>query len=124
MDGLAANLGHAAAQEIIQSLALHIDRHLGEIGISNRFGRSQIVSILFGTPRAAAENVLATLARDLQERGLAGAPRTADGQRTYPLSILAGVAEGKIGEEIDAISERAKAAQKQIAGFECGLVEG
>jgi phospholipid/cholesterol/gamma-HCH transport system ATP-binding protein len=123
MDGLAANLGHTAAQEIIQSLALHIDRHLGEIGISNRFGRSQIVSILFGTARAAAETVLATLARDLQERGLAGAARAANGQRSYPLSILAGVAEGKIGEEIDAISERAKAAQKQIAGFQCGLVE-
>ncbi|SRR5581483_769705 len=124
MDGAAANLGHAAAQEIIQSLALHIDRHLGEIGISNRFGRSQIVSILFGTARGAAEDVLATLARDLQERGLAGAPAATDGQRSYALSILAGLAEGKIGEEIDAISERAKAVQKEIARFRCRFATG
>jgi phospholipid/cholesterol/gamma-HCH transport system ATP-binding protein len=123
MDGVAANLGHAAAQEIIQSLALHIDRHLGEIGISNRFGRSQIVSILFGTARAGAENVLAKLARDLQERGLAGIRGATDGQRSYPLSIIAGVADGKIGEEIDAISERAKAAQREIARFHCGLAD-
>ena len=123
MDGLAANLGHTTAQEIIQSLAVHIDRHLGSIGISNRFGRNQIVSILFSTARAAAENLMATLARDLQERGLAGAPGADGGQRSYPLSVQAGLAEGKIGEEIDAISERAKSAQRVIARFRCGLPE-
>jgi len=120
MDGIADNLGHAAAQEIIQSLALHIDLHLGEIGISNRFGRNQIISILFSMGRDAAENLVATLARDLQERGLAAASVADPQARSYPVSILAGLAEGKIGEEIDAISDRAKSAQKEIARFECG----
>ncbi|HEX9443572.1 MAG TPA: ATP-binding cassette domain-containing protein [Candidatus Binatia bacterium] len=111
LDGLSENLGHAAAQEIIQSLAVVIDRHLGTLGISNRFGRDQIVSILFSTDRAAAEPMLAALARDLQERGVNQA------EKPYPVSILAGLAEGKVGEEIDAISERAKAGQKEIARF-------
>jgi phospholipid/cholesterol/gamma-HCH transport system ATP-binding protein len=123
LDGLAANLGHETAQEIIQSLAVHIDRHLGAFGISNRFGRNQIVSILFSTNRPAAENLMATLAADLQQRGLDGAPGAAGRQRLYPLSIVAGLAEGKIGEEIDAISERAKSGQKEIARFECGIPE-
>lgn len=92
------------------------------MGISNRFGRDQIVSILFSTDRAAAENLMATLARDLQERGLAGALAAADdGSRSYPLSILAGLAEGKTGEDIDVISERARARQKEIARFLCGV---
>jgi phospholipid/cholesterol/gamma-HCH transport system ATP-binding protein len=121
MDGLAENLGHAAAQEIVQSLAVHIDRHLGSVGISNRFGRNQIVSILFSTARATAENLMTTLASDLQDRGLAGTSATNGGQPSYPLSIQAGLAEGKIGEEIDTISERAKAAQREIARFQCGL---
>jgi hypothetical protein len=66
---------------------------------------------------------MATLADDLQERGLAGASRADGGDRSYPLSVQAGLAEGKIGEEIDAISERAKAAQREIARFQCGLPE-
>jgi phospholipid/cholesterol/gamma-HCH transport system ATP-binding protein len=120
-DGLAANLGHVAAQEIIQSLAVHIDRHLGVVGISNRFGRNQIVSILFSTDRAAAENLLATLACDLQERGLTGASSAAGQPHTYPLSILGGLAEGRVGEDIDIISVRARAQQKEIARFDCAL---
>jgi phospholipid/cholesterol/gamma-HCH transport system ATP-binding protein len=121
MDGLGENVGHAAAQEILQSLAMHIDRHLGGLGISNRFGRNQIVSILFSTDRAAAENLMATLARDLQERGLAGARAADDGGRSYPLSILAGLAEGRTSENIDLISVRARARQTEIARFLCRL---
>ena len=115
LDGLSENLGHAAAQEVIQSLAVVIDKHLGTLGISNRFGRDQIVSILFSTDRAAAEPMLTALARDLKEQGLGAGERRAG--KPYPVSILAGLAEGKVGEEIDAISERAKAGQNEIARF-------
>jgi phospholipid/cholesterol/gamma-HCH transport system ATP-binding protein len=119
MDGLSANVGHVAAQEIIQSLAALIDRHLGGVGISNRFGRNEIVSILFSTDRTAAENLMTTLARDLQERGLAGAIAAGDGERSYPLSILAGLAGGRTGESIDIISVVARGQQKEIARFAC-----
>lgn len=121
LDGVAENLGHTTAQEIIQSLAVHIDKHLGGVGISNRFGRDQIVTILFSTDRAAAERLMRDLASDLQRRGLIDLAGETEAAKSYPVSILAGLAEGKVGEEIDAISERAKSGQREIARFQCGL---
>jgi phospholipid/cholesterol/gamma-HCH transport system ATP-binding protein len=121
LDGVSEKLGHTRAQEVIQSLAAHIDKHLGGVGISNRFGRDQIVTILFSTDRAAAERLMRDLASDLQQRGLIDLAGGTDAAKSYPLSILAGLAEGKVGEEIDAISERAKSGQKEIARFQSGL---
>jgi phospholipid/cholesterol/gamma-HCH transport system ATP-binding protein len=121
LDGVCENLGHTTAQEIIQSLAVHIDRHLGGVGISNRFGRDQIVTILFSTDRDAAEHLMEALARDLQERGLADLGGETEAGQSYPLSILAGFAEGRLGEEVDLISERAKARQQPIARFHCAV---
>jgi phospholipid/cholesterol/gamma-HCH transport system ATP-binding protein len=120
-DGVSENLGHTTAQEIIQSLAVHIDKHLGAVGISNRFGRDQIVTILFSTDRDAAEDLMENLTTDLQERGLVDIPAQTQPAKFYSLSILAGFAEGKVGEEVDVISERAKARQKEIARFQCRL---
>jgi phospholipid/cholesterol/gamma-HCH transport system ATP-binding protein len=120
-DGVSEHLGHAAAQEVVQSLAVLIDKHLGVVGISNRLGRERIVTILFSTDRAAAERLMQDLAVDLQQRGLIDLPKTSDGARSYPLSILAGLAEGKVGEQIDVISERAQSGQKEIARFDLRL---
>jgi len=121
LDGVSENLGHATAQEIVQSLAVYIDRHLGDVGISNRFGRDQIVTILFSTDRDAAKHLMENLARDLQERGLIDNQIGGQAPESYTLSILAGLAEGKVGEDIDSISARAKSLQKEIARFQCSL---
>jgi len=121
LDGVSENLGHATAQEIVQSLAVYIDRHLGDVGISNRFGRDQIVTILFSTDRDAAKHLMENLARDLQERGLIDNQIEGQPAESYTLSILAGLAEGKVGEDIDSISARAKSLQKEIARFQCSL---
>jgi phospholipid/cholesterol/gamma-HCH transport system ATP-binding protein len=121
LDGVSENLGHTTAQEIIQSLAGHIDKHLGGVGISNRFGRDQIVTILFSTDRAAAERLIENLASDLQQSGLIDMQSKSQAAKSYPLSILAGLAEGKVGEDIDAISERAKSQQREIARFQGGV---
>jgi phospholipid/cholesterol/gamma-HCH transport system ATP-binding protein len=55
LDGVSENLGHAKAQELIQSLGVYINKHFGEVGISNRSGRDQIGTILPSTDRGAAE---------------------------------------------------------------------
>ncbi|MBI4526119.1 MAG: ATP-binding cassette domain-containing protein [Deltaproteobacteria bacterium] len=118
LDGASENLGHATAQEIVQSLAVYIDEHFGDVGISNRLGRDQIVTILAFTERDAAEGLMKNLARDLQERGLMDLQVSTQTARSYTLSILAGLAEGRAGEDIDIISERARSLQNEIARFQ------
>jgi phospholipid/cholesterol/gamma-HCH transport system ATP-binding protein len=116
LDGVSEHLGHTTAQEIVQSLAVYVNKHFGEVGISNRSGRDRIVTILAFTDRAEAEGLMENLAGDLRERGLIDIQPAG----SYTLSILAGLAEGKAGEDIDVISGRAGAQQKEIARFQCG----
>lgn len=116
LDGVSEHLGHTTAQEIVQSLAVYVNKHFGDVGISNRSGRDRIVTILAFTDRAAAERLMENLAGDLRERGLIDIQPAG----SYTLSILAGLAEGKAGEDIDVISGRAGAQQKEIARFQCG----
>jgi len=119
LDGVSEHLGHTTAQEIVQSLAVYVNKHFGDVGISNRSGRDRIVTILAFTDRAAAERLMENLAGDLRERGLIDIQPAG----SYTLSILAGLAEGKAGEDIDVISGRAGAQQKEIARFQCGAAK-
>ena len=104
LDGVSANLGHTTAQEIVQSLAVCVNKHFGDAGISNRSGRDRIVTVLAFTDRDGAERLIEDLARDLRERGLIDIQAETRPAQSYALSILAGLAEGKAGEDIDIIS--------------------
>ena len=121
LDGVSENLGYTTAQEIIQSLASYVNKHFGDVGISNRSGRDCIVTILAFTDRAAAEQLMENLARDLSERGLVDIQAEIPAGRAFALSILGGLAEGKAGEDIDVIAARAQSQQKEIARFQRGL---
>ena len=120
-DGVSENLGHTAAQEIVQSLAVYVSKHFGDVGISNRSGRDRIVTILAFSERDAAQRLMENLAGDLGQRGLIDIQAEAHAAKSYTLSILGGLAEGKAGEDIDIIAARAQSQQKEIARFECGL---
>ena len=123
LDGLIENLGHTGAQEAIQSLGAHINKHYGDVGISTRIGRDQIATILPYTDPNVAELMLDEFAGELQERGLGDiqAKTQAEIQSTecFTFSVLAGLAEGKASEDLEVISERAKSRQKTIARFQC-----
>ncbi len=118
-DGVSENLGHTKAQELIHSLGVYINKHFGDVGISNRFGRYQIGTILPSTDCDAAERLLENFARDLQEGGLAGIQAEIQSAECYSFSILAGLAEGKASEEIEITSKRARSLQKEIARLQC-----
>lgn len=120
-DGVSENLGHTAAQEIVQSLAVYVSKHFGDVGISNRSGRDRIVTILAFAGHDAAERLMENLAGDLRQRGLIDIQMEAQPAKSYTLSILGGLAEGKAGEDIDVIAARAQSQQKEIARFRCGL---
>jgi phospholipid/cholesterol/gamma-HCH transport system ATP-binding protein len=121
LDGVSEHLGHTTAQEVVQSLAVYVNKHFGDVGISNRSGRNRIVTILAFTDRGDAARLMENLARDLRERGLIDIRAEIQATGSYDLSIHGGLAEGKAGEDIDAISERAATQQKEIARFQCGL---
>ncbi|MFQ5949450.1 MAG: ATP-binding cassette domain-containing protein [Nitrospiria bacterium] len=123
LDGVSENLGHTKAQELIQSLGAYINKHFGDVGISNRFGRDQIVTILPSTNHKAAERLLENFVRDLKEQGLSGIQAEIQPADCYTFSVLAGLAEGKASTEIEITSERAKSLQKEIARFQCSDVK-
>jgi len=121
LDGVSENLGYAKAQELIQSLGAYINKHFGDVGISNRFGRDQIVTILPSTDRDTAEGLLENFAKDLQKGGLVGIQAEIQPADCFTFSILAGLAEGKASTDIEITSERAKSLQKEIARFQCNM---
>jgi len=119
LDGVSENLGHTKAQELIQSLGAYINKHFGDVGISNRFGRDQIVTILPSTDRDTAEGLLENFAQDLKKRGLVGIQAEIQPSDCFTFSILAGLAEEKASVDIEITSEKAKSLQKEIARFQC-----
>jgi len=121
LDGVTENFGHAKAQELIQALGAYINKHFGDVGISNRFGRDQVVTILPSTDRDTAEGMLENFAKDLQEGGLVGIQAEIQPTDCFTFSILAGLAEGKASTEIEITSEKAKSLQKEIARFQCNM---
>ncbi len=123
LDGVSEYLGHKKAQELIQSLAEYINKHFGDLGISNRSGRDRIVTILPSTNQEAAERLLENFARDLKERGLSGIQAEIQPADCYTFSVLAGLAEGKASTAIEITSERAKSLQKEIARFQCSDIK-
>jgi len=120
-DGVSETLGHTTAQEIVQSLAVYVSKHFGDVGISNRSGRDRIVTILAFSGRDAAQRLMENLAGDLGQWGLIDIQAEARVAKSYTLSILGGLAEGRAGEDIDVIAARAQAQQKELARFQCGL---
>jgi phospholipid/cholesterol/gamma-HCH transport system ATP-binding protein len=123
LDFLAKNLGDTGAQEVIQSLGAFVNTHFGDAGISTRIGRDQIVTIFPHTTRGEAERMLEDFARKLQEHGLRDIELETQAEipssDCFAFSVSAGLAEGRVGEDLGLISKKAIATQKTIARFEC-----
>lgn len=106
---LEGNADSIVIQEIIPSLASLIDKHIGGVGISSRYSRNEILSVLPHTDQKRVETFLEELAIELQSREAFGNqihPKTGGG-----LSIHAGVAYGKPGMELDMLVKQAKSQQ-------------
>ena len=113
LESVEEHVGQIAGQRIIQSLALLIDKHLGVMGISARYSRHEILSVLPHTDRDRAESFLAALARDLKGQ-------EALGFQDYPessleFSIHAGLAQGRPGTELSTLASQAKQNQAPLA---------
>jgi phospholipid/cholesterol/gamma-HCH transport system ATP-binding protein len=125
LEGVSENVGHTEASVIVQSLGAYVNKHFGDIGISTRIGRDKIATILSGIDSRQAGTLLEEFARDLQDGGLADiqtdAQMRALSDDCFSFSIVAGLVDGKVGEDIEMIAKRAASKQKIIATFTCEM---
>jgi len=125
LDGVSENVGHTAASEVVQSLGAYVNKHFGDIGISTRIDRDRIATIVPGIDIKQVGDLLEDFSKDLQEKGLADiqtdARLNAPSDNCFSFSVFAGLADGKTGEDLEIISERAASKQNMIATFSCEI---
>jgi phospholipid/cholesterol/gamma-HCH transport system ATP-binding protein len=110
-------LGPIATHKIVQSLASLIDKHLGVMGISTRYGPNEILSVLPHTDLDWARAFLEELAGELQSQEILNS-------QNYPeaclgFSFRVGLAEGKPGTELSTLVAQAKSGQTSLAELVC-----
>ena len=125
LEGLSENVGHEAVPEVVQSLGTYVNKHFGDVGISTRLGRDRIATILPSTEIKDAERMLEDFSKDLQAKGLADIQADTrldpNSEDCFSFSILAGLAEGRAGEDMDVTTEKAISNQKPILQFACEI---
>ncbi|HPK54306.1 MAG TPA: ATP-binding cassette domain-containing protein [Smithellaceae bacterium] len=108
--------GFDAVQEAIRIFGLYIDRQFAVIGgFSTRRNSNEIITMLpysnFAETQSVMENFISdfdwrTIGRDNTEKS--------DADKSVELTVVAGIAEGGVESEIDAVIARAKSQQKNI----------
>ncbi len=124
LDAIITNLGHEAAQEVIRSMSVYIDKHFGPIGgFSTRRHTNEIVTMLPYSDLTEAEGMLKDFVDDFREHGIrgiwAGARKHAASEVCVEFAILAGIAQGQPTVEIDSVINSARHQQKEIARLRC-----
>lgn len=126
LDAVAANLGHDAAQEALRSLGIFLGKHFGAVGgFSTRRSLNEYVTVLPSTDRAEAESILGEYIQDFQaqEQAIleiwASAQRRSGTELCVELTLLAGLAQGRPDEDIDAVIESAERDRRVISRIRC-----
>jgi phospholipid/cholesterol/gamma-HCH transport system ATP-binding protein len=126
LDAIISSMGHDAAQEIIHSMGVYIDKHFGTIGgFSTRRKSNEFVTVLPFSNFEEAESILNDFTKDFQEQGisniLAGAQKQAPSEKCVDFTIQAGIAQGQPTAEIDPVIDLAKSQQKEIGRLQCAV---
>jgi phospholipid/cholesterol/gamma-HCH transport system ATP-binding protein len=128
MEPIISCLGYDAAQEIIHSMGVYLDKHFGAVGgFSTRRKSNEFVTMLPFSDIAETENILNNFISDFQKQGVRDIwnvvkNHSSSGQ-CVDIEILAGIAQGQTGVEIDSIIELAKSQQKEIGRLRCTVEE-
>ncbi len=123
-DWLAENLGPAVAAEVLSSLGEYVNRELGAVGgLSTRFGRGNILTVLPYAEVEEAEELLREFSRYLQEGGLskiqaATALKMGVGA-CFEIYVYAGVVQITPNEDIQSIIQRAMTDRRIVARHVC-----
>jgi phospholipid/cholesterol/gamma-HCH transport system ATP-binding protein len=126
LDTVAGHLGHDAAQEALRSLGVFLGKHFGAVGgFSTRRSMNEYVTVLPSTDRAEAEGILREYIRDFQaqEQAIldiwASAQKQSGSEQCVELTLLAGLAQGRPDEDIDAVIESAERDRHVISRIRC-----
>jgi phospholipid/cholesterol/gamma-HCH transport system ATP-binding protein len=128
LDEIISSMGHDAAQELIHSMGVYIDKHFGAIGgFSTRHKSNEFVTVLPFSNLEEAERILKDFVKDFQEQRIrdiwAGAQKQAPSGKCVDFSIRAGIAQGKPTAEIDQVIDSAISQQKEIGRLQCAAKE-
>jgi phospholipid/cholesterol/gamma-HCH transport system ATP-binding protein len=122
-DRICEVLGHTRGQEVLSALGTYINKHFGSVGgFSTRHSKNQFATYLPFSDLEEAGRILKGFAEDLEKEGLRSIQSEAhvQGETCFEFAILAGMAEGKAGdEEMDSIFKEAHARQREIARVTC-----
>ena len=99
-------------KQIIPSLASMIDTHIGGVGISSRYGRNEILSVLPHTDRKRVGTFLEELSIELQNKETSW--RESHPETHIRFTIRAGVAYGQPGTELDRLVGQSKSQQTSL----------
>jgi phospholipid/cholesterol/gamma-HCH transport system ATP-binding protein len=122
-DRMCEVLGHTRGQEVLNALGTYIGKHFGAVGgFSTRHSKNQFATFLpFSNPDETGR-ILKGFAEDLENEGLRSIQSEAhvQSENCFEFAILAGMAEGKAGDqEIDSILREAQVQQREIARVTC-----
>jgi phospholipid/cholesterol/gamma-HCH transport system ATP-binding protein len=124
LERVRTSAGSNPAQVAIQGLGAYINKHFSAIGgFSTRLRSDEFVTLLPYSDLAEAQDILGGFAEDFQERGInevwAGSRKQTRSERCVEFAVLAGLAQGQPGANIDSVIDAAKAQQKEIARLQC-----
>jgi phospholipid/cholesterol/gamma-HCH transport system ATP-binding protein len=128
LDAIISSLGHDAAQEVIHSMGVYIDKHFGAIGgFSTRRKSNEFVTVLPFSNLEEAESILKDFTEDFHEQGIsdiwAGAQKQTPSGKCVDFTIQAGIAQGQPTAEIDPVIDSARSQQKEIGRMQCAVGE-
>jgi phospholipid/cholesterol/gamma-HCH transport system ATP-binding protein len=128
LDEIISSMGHDAAQEVIHSMGVYIDKHFGAIGgFSTRRKSNEFITVLPFSKLEETESILKEFVNDFQERGIrniwAGAQKQVPSGKCVDFSIRAGIAQGQPTAEIDQVIDSARSQQKEIGRLQCAVEE-
>ncbi len=119
LEGVDENLRQIAAQQIIQTLVSLIEKFIGVMGISSRYSKHEILSVLPHTDRKRVGAFLEELSIELQNQEIFRLQ--CDPEARIGFSIRAGVAYGKPGIELSTLVGQAKSQQTSLMELECTI---
>ncbi|MDA8127020.1 MAG: ATP-binding cassette domain-containing protein [Deltaproteobacteria bacterium] len=124
LEKIRSSAGYNPAQVAIRGLGIYINKHFSAIGgFSTRLRNDEFVTLLPYSDLGEAEGILADFIKDFREKGIHdvwnGARRQIRSERCVEFAILAGIAQGQPGAEIDSVIDAARTQQKEIARLQC-----
>jgi PleD family two-component response regulator len=122
MPGVAAALGHSAAQELVATMGTFISKHFSDVGgFSTRYSMEAFVTVL---PFAKIEETYRLIDNFRDDLGASGIPRM---KRIRPaetacvnpvgIAVTVGLAQGRPQTELGAVIASAAANQERLAKF-------